>query len=113
MNDEMSVPVESVTTEQMLACVDRELKMRKRVYPRWVEKKKMLASTMMLELARMRAVRERLFYACAMQTVLDGFVENGAIAPDSLADILEAAEMDCRANGTRDLSARGRPANGP
>lgn len=113
MNDEMSVPVESVTTEQMLACVDRELKMRERVYPRWVENKKMLASTMMLELARMRAVRERLIYSCAMQSVLAGLVEHGAIAPDSLADMIEAAEMDCRANGTRGLSARGKPANGP
>lgn len=111
MNNEMSV--ESATTEQMLACVDRELKMREKVYPRWVENKKMLASTMMLELARMRAVRERLFYACAMQTVLDHFVADGAIAPDNLAAILEAAEMDCRANGTRGLLARGRPANGP
>lgn len=102
-----------VTLDQMVACVDREIKMRDKVYPRWVEQKKMLASTMMMELARMRAVRERLVVACAMQRVLDGFVENGVIAPDSLSDMLEAAEMDCRANGTRGLSARGRPANGP
>ena len=47
-----------ITIDQMIACVEREIGMRERVYPRWVEQKKMLQTTADLELARMRAVRD-------------------------------------------------------
>ena len=47
-----------ITLDQMIQCVDREVGMRERVYPRWVEQKKMLQATADLELARMRAVRD-------------------------------------------------------
>lgn len=49
-----------ITIDQMVQCVDREIGMRERVYPRWVEQKKMLQATADLELARMRAVRDLL-----------------------------------------------------
>ena len=47
-----------ITLDQMVKCVEREIGMRERVYPRWVEQKKMLQATAGLELARMRAVRD-------------------------------------------------------
>ena len=50
----------AITIEQMIACVEREIGMRERVYPRWVEQKKMLQTTADQELARMRAVRDLL-----------------------------------------------------
>lgn len=47
-----------VTLEQQIECVERELAMRRRVYPRWVNaaKPKMTPAKMELELARMEAV---------------------------------------------------------
>ena len=50
----------AITIEQMIACVEREIGMRERVYPRWVEQKKLLQTTADQELARMRAVRDLL-----------------------------------------------------
>ena len=50
----------AITIEQMISCVGREIGMRERVYPRWVEQKKMLQTTADQELARMRAVRDLL-----------------------------------------------------
>lgn len=63
--------VVDISIDDQIACVDRELSMRERVYPRWVNapKPKMTPKTMELELARMRAVR---------QTLLD--VRSGALA---------------------------------
>ena len=49
-----------ITIEQMIACVEREIGMRERVYPRWVEQKKLLQATADQELARMRAVLDLL-----------------------------------------------------
>ena len=50
----------NITITDMIACIKREIGMRERVYPRWVEQKKMLQATADLELARMRAVRDLL-----------------------------------------------------
>lgn len=52
----------AVSIEEQIACVDRELSMRERVYPRWVNQHppKMTPRTMDLELSRMRAVRQTL-----------------------------------------------------
>ena len=47
-----------ISLEEMISCVEREIGMRERVYPRWVEQKKLLQATADLELARMRAVRD-------------------------------------------------------
>ena len=49
-----------ITLDQMIQCVDREIGMRERSYPRWVEQKKLLQATADQELARMRAVRDLL-----------------------------------------------------
>ena len=48
------------TIEEMIVCIDREIGFREKCYPRWVEQKKMLAPTAVLELRRMKAVRENL-----------------------------------------------------
>jgi len=50
----------SVTIEQQLACVRREIAMRERVYPRWVEQGKMKPESAKRELDSMRAVLETL-----------------------------------------------------
>ena len=56
-----------ITLDQMIACVEREIGMRERVYPRWVEQKKLLQTTADQELARMRAVRDFLIHTLAMR----------------------------------------------
>ncbi len=45
-----------VPLEEQIACVEREIRMREQVYPRWVRDHKLLALTADLELLRMRAV---------------------------------------------------------
>ena len=49
-----------ISLEEMISCIEREIGMRERVYPRWVGQKKMLQTTADQELARMRAVRDLL-----------------------------------------------------
>ena len=52
--------VPSVTVAEMIACVERELAMRRRVYPRWVLAGKLTKAAADLELTRMEAVRATL-----------------------------------------------------
>lgn len=47
-----------VTNEEMRACVEREIAMRERVYPRWVDSGKMSQDKADAELRAMRAVLE-------------------------------------------------------
>jgi hypothetical protein len=47
-----------VTTADKLACAQRELKMRNRVYPRWVEQDRMSAGKAAFEIAVMQAIVE-------------------------------------------------------
>lgn len=49
-----------VPLEDQIACVERELRFRAQVYPRWVADKKLLQSKADQEMARMRAVLETL-----------------------------------------------------
>jgi hypothetical protein len=49
-----------VSLEEQLACVDREISMRERVYARWVAEKRMTQKTADKEIEGMRAVRETL-----------------------------------------------------
>ena len=65
-----------VTLEEMIACVDREIGMREKVYPRWVENRKMLSATADKELERMRAVR---LVLTGMATTCDHSFEGGAV----------------------------------
>jgi hypothetical protein len=46
--------------ERQLACVEREIRMREHVFPRWVEQKKISQKFADEELAVMRAVAETL-----------------------------------------------------
>ena len=61
-----------ITLDQMIACVEREIGMRERVYPRWVEQKKMLQATADQELARMRAVLELLVEVKVVKKKVEG-----------------------------------------
>lgn len=45
-----------ITTADKLACAERELKMRKRVYPRWIEDGRMSAGKAAHEIAAMEAI---------------------------------------------------------
>lgn len=47
-------------TEQLVACVDREIAFRARVYPRWVATKKLTQTAADEQMTLMRAVRDRL-----------------------------------------------------
>lgn len=49
-------PTPVVSLEEQIACVEREIRFRKHVYPRWVEAKKLLPAKASLELDRMQAV---------------------------------------------------------
>ncbi len=55
----MTQPVvipEGFTREELLACVEREIRLRERAYPRWVELGKMSAKKSQEEQAAMKAV---------------------------------------------------------
>lgn len=52
--------VPDVTIAEQVACVERELGMRKRVYPRWVANGKLNQAAADLEMRRMEAVRDTL-----------------------------------------------------
>jgi hypothetical protein len=47
---------DTITTEDKLACAEREVKMRERVYPRWVELKKMSLGKATHEIEAMKAI---------------------------------------------------------
>lgn len=51
---------EMVPIEAQIACVEREIKMRERVYPRWIEAKRMTQKKADEEIAAMRGVLETL-----------------------------------------------------
>lgn len=48
------------TIAEQLACVERELGMRKRIYPRWIANGKLNQAAADLEMRRMEAVRDTL-----------------------------------------------------
>jgi hypothetical protein len=49
-----------VTLERQIACVEREIRMRLKVYARWVDQKKLTQATADKELREMRAVLDTL-----------------------------------------------------
>lgn len=49
-----------ITLEDQILCVEREIAMRERVYPKWVESGKMSQKTADYEIATMRAITETL-----------------------------------------------------
>ena len=49
-----------ITLEDQIQAVTREISFRQRLYPRWVEQKKLTQKTADMEIARMRAVLETL-----------------------------------------------------
>ena len=58
---------QQISIDQMIACVEREIGMREKHYPRWVKQKKIPQTTADQELARMRAVRGLLIDVLAEQ----------------------------------------------
>jgi hypothetical protein len=49
-----------ITIDEQLACVEREIGMRRRAYPRWVESGRMTQAKMDDEIRTMKAVAETL-----------------------------------------------------
>lgn len=49
-----------ISLDDMIACVARELEMRKRVYPRWVSQHKMSQEAADREIDTMRAIHDKL-----------------------------------------------------
>lgn len=76
----------------LIACVDRELKMRAQVYPRWVAQGKLTEAKAERELALMGAVRARLVLAEAEHTVLSGLAMKHGLAHRHLQGMVEEAE---------------------
>lgn len=56
-----------VSLEDQLACVDRELAMRRKVYPRWVKNGKLTQAAADLEILKMRGVRRALLRGEALE----------------------------------------------
>ena len=77
---------------ELIACIDRELSMREKVYPRWVEAGKLTPVKASRELALMRAVRDRIVLAEAEHTVLSGLGMKHGIAHRHLQSMVEEAE---------------------
>lgn len=86
-----SAPAPGASIGELIKCVDRELAFRSRVYPRWVEKKKLAQVTADQEMARMRAVRARLVLADAERTVLTGLAERLQLPAVELALLVRKA----------------------
>lgn len=61
---------QTISIPEQLACVEREIKMRERVYPRCVADKRMTQAKADHELAAMRAVRETLAGTFSVSTTL-------------------------------------------
>jgi hypothetical protein len=65
--------VETLPLAVLLKCADREIRFRDAVYPRWVQRLKMTAENASIERIHIRAVRDRLLDAEALQIVLQRF----------------------------------------
>jgi len=76
----------------LISCVDRELRMREQVYPRWVSQGKLTEAKASRELALMRAVRARLVRAEGYLAVLTGLAQRQGIAHRHLQTMVEEAE---------------------
>lgn len=50
----------NITIDDMIKCVEREIGMRMRVYPRWIEQHKMSIEKADLEIRTMQAVLDKL-----------------------------------------------------
>lgn len=89
---------DTITTEELVACVEREIGMREKFYPRWIKQKKLLPVTAEIELARMRAVRERLIKAEVMYRMVMRVAKEGhlAIGESRLEEIMEEEDAACR-----------------
>ncbi len=60
MGDLISDALPPVSKTQMIRCIEREIAMRRKVYPRWVEAGRMRQETADEEIRVMEAVREAL-----------------------------------------------------
>lgn len=61
--------------DEQIACVEREIKMREHVYPRFVGQGKMAQEKADREIATMRAVLESLRFLLQIQKMLQGHEE--------------------------------------
>lgn len=52
--------MDNISIDDMIKCVEREIGMRMRVYPRWVEQHKMSIEKADLEIRTMQAVLDKL-----------------------------------------------------
>ena len=59
-----------ITAADKLKCAERELAMRLRVYPRWVDEKRMSAGKAELEIETMKAIAEDYRAAAAGERLL-------------------------------------------
>ena len=77
------------TNREKLRCVQRELKMRKRVYPRWTEKGRMSVSEADYEIRTMEAIEED--YSMLVKS--EPPVENGTVALPGQKDLFSGEKL--------------------
>ena len=57
-DDEIKIAAKAITLDQQIACLRREIAMRKNVYPKWIENKRMKQTQADHELAAMQACHD-------------------------------------------------------
>lgn len=84
----------AASLEEMIACVDRELAMRAKTYPRYVKAKppKLTQKAADLEMARLRAVRQALLEGEARRRLISQLAEQ-AVGESSFPAAVEAELM--------------------
>ena len=83
-----------VTLGEMIACVDRELTFREKLFPRWIDQKKLTQKAANIEMDRMRAVRSRILHSAAVETAYAALAgECGLDAAEQLAAVDAAAQV--------------------
>lgn len=82
--------LEPIPISDQIACLEREIRIRERVYPRWVDKGKLTQKAADLELWRMRAAVVTLQRSMTVGTV-PGELPDGAVFGPAKARAVERA----------------------
>lgn len=88
------IQTSEITLQEMVACVDREIAFRAKLFPRWVSATppKMTQKTADQEQARMRAVRAQLVRSAAVEAALRALASECNIEPVDLEAMVVAAQ---------------------
>lgn len=112
-----NVAGQEVTWKQRIACVDRELKMRRQVYPRWTsgDKPKITQAAADEEIRRMESVRSAVLRCEALERVVKKLGIRANIPPGEYYELIHGVQDELALELAHDADARegwGRRGNG-